>query len=359
MGIQDLVTLGVDGTTEGVPEFLDSLDSGFILVAGVRADEELTLVGHDLFLQGRDDVLHHIPVVIGVRHHREAGVGVEFSEEALDKGALITIQGEVGTHHGVLGGDGTHTDVVEGAVSVIVLIQVRDGGNGAGLVGREQPGGGAADGLIHTGHAAHTEVCECVAGVDTGIGILVIPVLGQLVVHMADGGVVGGLPEFRLEDTFDPLNQPGITRKGIGEFDAGDTHIDQGSFRQGVDFQGEVTELVEIDDLLHIIVTLAKLDVHGELVVLDDLVQRKVEEVLLEVLQKPLLDECLDAEPDHLLVFGLLEHGFTGDPVGHELVKALGIHTVVSLLVSVRQQNCGNVNHNLYKIFNCMKLIIF
>ena len=135
----------------------------------------------------------------------------------------------------------------------------------------------------------------------------------------------------------DISDQPGEVRVGIGELDAGNTHIHKGSFWKRLDFQGQITKSMKLLDFLNIIVTLTELDVHSELVFLHHLVQREVKEVLLEVVNEPFLNECLHTEPDHLLILFLLEHRLTGDPVRGEFVEGFGIHTVMSLLVCIRK----------------------
>ena len=79
MGIKNFIASLVDGATEGIPELLDGADGNADHIAGVGTNQQLAIVGQDFLLAGRDNVIHHIPVIVGVRHHRETGIGVDFS----------------------------------------------------------------------------------------------------------------------------------------------------------------------------------------------------------------------------------------------------------------------------------------
>ena len=112
---------------------------GTALIADGLREEKIAIVGENFILTSRDNIIYHIPVVVGIRHHRKTGVGINLSQHTLDKSGFITIHCEVSSHNRVFGRNSTDTNAIFCALSIIEIIQIRQSRNGRGLIERQEP----------------------------------------------------------------------------------------------------------------------------------------------------------------------------------------------------------------------------
>ena len=126
MRIEHLVALTVDCAAEDIPQMIDRLRDDFDRVARVATDQQRTIMSHDFILELRQDIIDQIPVIIGVRHHTEAHIGIQLRQRPADESDLVAIDSEVRTHHTMLGTDSAKRNGLFFAIAAIHFFQIRN-----------------------------------------------------------------------------------------------------------------------------------------------------------------------------------------------------------------------------------------
>ena len=134
MWIENLVSLGVRFTTKCVPKRSHRLGNNIKLVTGIRTNEKSSIVHENFIFERWDDVIHQIPIVIGVTDHAERCVGIDFSEHPPDEGNFVTINSIVGSHNTVFSAYCTHSNLGVRDICIVILVNVGESGNSACFV---------------------------------------------------------------------------------------------------------------------------------------------------------------------------------------------------------------------------------
>lgn len=309
VAVKDLITLGVSSTSKDVPESKYGLRNDLYAVAGITTDEQASLVVHNFILQGREDVVHDVPVVVGVADTTEGSLRVEFGKESLEEDTLtirvnvrilvvlvvLDVLRTVGTHDEVLRGDSTERNLLLLAVTVVVLLEVRDYRDGSTVGEGKAPCGCSLQRSVKSLVTTEVEVTESLTARHVVITGLVVPLVHDFTVGVTDGSTDHGIPHLGGNQGFESLTKPSEVRMGVG--DTEDRAVDRNlhTLRECDDFDGEITEPMETTDFLVIAQSPAHGVVHHTGVLCNNLFLGLVEEVLIEVVDEPGLAESLDA----------------------------------------------------------------
>ena len=354
MGVQHLITCFIHSAAKLIPQLLDSLNGNFNHVARVRTNQQLAIVSQDFFLTSGDNIIHHIPVVIGIRYHREAGIRINLSQHTLDKGDFITINCEVSCHNRMLSGNSTDTNLILGAIGIVVIIQVRQCRNGRGLIERQQPRSRATSCIFHTAHTTETKVSHCHEGVCAGRSHIVI-LLSDLVIFPTHSCVSAHGPHFSLEQALNPLNQPCEARMSITHLNNGNTHIHNSTFGQRTNFQRQITQLMEFNNAVtsHIIQTQVSTNVF--IVIIHCPFQRGGEEAIKGI--HHIKDERLNTIHNHLRE--ILIHSLSRSHIRYQIFLIVRIHDRVTLFVTIAIQHYHSTKFHIFILLQYISNVIF
>ena len=356
--IEDLIALGVNRTTKDVPEAEYGLRNDFHAVTAVATDQEASLVVEKFVLEGREDVVDHVPVVVAVADTAERGFGVKLGESPLDEhtftarvdvsvlvvGVRSDVVGAVRAHHEMLGGDGTESNLFLTAVAVVHLLQVGDYGDGGAVDKGQGPCGTSLASSIDTLVTTEVEVTKRTAGGDVIVAGLSVILVNDLAVGVAHGGADHRVPHFGGNEGFQSLSKPRKIGVGVGDAENRAVHRHEGALRQGEDLNGEVTQLVQVADLVRVADALAHGILHVEHVLIDHLVFVTGEEILLEVVDEPGLTESLETEVDH---FGPpVDTAHSRSEIADGFRHPLGNHFGMDCLIEILKHQSVALEHS-------------
>ena len=148
--VQHLVALLVDRSTEDVPQLEHGLRNNLNGVfTAVATNYQGSVMVKDFLLEGGQDVLNDIPIVVGVHHAGAGGIREKFGQQTLDEhtltvrvnvlvlilavGVLVNVNGRVGTHNEMFRADCTVANLVNLTVAVVDFLNEWDSGYGGGI----------------------------------------------------------------------------------------------------------------------------------------------------------------------------------------------------------------------------------
>ena len=363
--IEDLISLGVNRTTKNVPETEYGLRNDLYTVTAVTTDEEAPVVVENFVLEGRENVVHHVPVIVAVAHATERSVGVEFGEGSLDEDTLTVrvdvlvlvlvavvpgVEGAVGAHHEMLSGHGAEADLFLATVAVVHSLKVGNDRDGGGVDEGQAPCRASLERSIQALVATEVEVTEGTSARNAVFARFVVVLVNDFTVGVADRGADHRVPEFSGNQGLQGLTEPGEVRVGVGDAENRAVDGNLGAFRERDNLNRQVSELVEIADFLEVADTGAHGLLHVVLVLVDHLFLRSVEEVLVEVVDEERLAECLQPEVHDLVPPVHTAHARR--EIGHGFGHTLGQHFGMDRLVEILEKECVGVEH----AFICFKL---
>ena len=291
-------------------------------------------MGEDFVLASRNDIVHHIPVVVGIGYHRETGVRINFSQHTLNESDFITINCVVSSHYRVLSGNCTNTDFVFGALSIVVVVQIRQSRNGRGLIERQEPRSRATSCIFQAAHTTETKVSHCHIriGARSSLGIELV---SYLMVLPTNSSICTHRPHFSLEQTLKPLDNPSETRVSISHFNNGNAHIYNRAFGNCTDFNRQITQLMQFDDTVSRNIAQTQVSIDIMVILIHNLLDGFIEEVCKTLLH--ILDERLNAIYNHLRE--IIIHCLTSSQIGHQISLIVRVHQRVALLIRVTVQH--------------------
>ena len=313
--VKDLIALGVSSTSKSLPEFKYGLRNHLHAVARITPHKEATVMGQNLVLQRREDVLHDVPIVIAIAHAAERSVRVEFGEESLEEDALAVrvnvrvfvvrvvpgVLRAVGTHDEVLGRYGTEGNLLVLTITVVVLLKVRNDRDGGAVHKGKTPG---RCGLQSGIKALVTPEVKVTEGATTGnivLAGLVVPLVHNLAVGVSNGSADHRIPHFGGDKAFKGLSEPREVRVRVGNAEDRAVNRDLGTLRKREHFNREITQAVQVPHLVIVTEIRPQGLVHNPGILLYDLVLTLVEEVLVEEVNQPGLTESLETEVHHMV----------------------------------------------------------
>jgi len=301
----------------------------------------------NFILKGRKDIVNDIPVVIGIRYTTERGVGVEFSKCSLDEDALtmrvdirilvvrivLGVLRGVGTHNEMFSGNRTESNLFLLTITVVVMLEVRNDRDGGTIHKRQAPSGTGLQCSIKALVATEIKVTESTTARNVAITGLVIPLVNNLTVSVADSSTDHRIPHLGRNQGFKGLTKPSEIRMGVG--DAEDRAMDRNNhtFWKRNHLNREITQAMEFLNLLIITKTLAESIVHNPGIFSNNLFLSLVEKVLVKVINQPGLAECLEAEIHNTIPS--VDTGRTRGKIRHALGHTLIEHFRMNRLVEI------------------------
>nr|DAO54287.1 MAG TPA: hypothetical protein [Caudoviricetes sp.] len=350
MRVKHLIALGVDGAAELVPQVVDGLSNDFDRVAGIAADEQSAIMVEDLIMQLGQDVIDQVPVIVGIGHDGETGIGVQLGQQATQHRDFIAIHSEVGTHDAMLGRNRAIGNRLMLGIAVIIFLEVGDGRDCGGIQEGQAPAGAGFDGGLQTFLATEGEIAESFG---TGDGIItgkVVIFIHDLAIEETDRGGDHRVPEFGADKRFEELRDPGEVRVGVFHFEEGNMDGAKRPLGQGVDLDGKIAKCVQGVELFFIIVLCAESVIQH----MEDGVTGGgtglAEEILVEILDQIFLTKCLDTEDDNFIYTGQTGHA-RGEVAG-ELGSACRELTGVGGFIKIAEKHGVDIHIDIHIVFS-------
>ena len=136
MRVENLIASFIDSAAKYIPQLLDSSNRNSNHITRIGSNEQLAIMSKNFIFTSRDNIIYHIPIIIGIRYHRETGIRINLSQHTLDKSNFITINSIISCHYRMFSRNSTNTNLVLCTVSKIVIVQIGKCGNGRSLIER-------------------------------------------------------------------------------------------------------------------------------------------------------------------------------------------------------------------------------
>jgi hypothetical protein len=246
---------------------------------------------------------------------------------------VLGVLRRVGTHHEVFSGNRTEGNLFLLAVTVVVMLQVRDDRNGGAVHKGQAPSGTSLQSGIKALVATEVKVTEGTTARNVVIAGLIVPLIHNLTISVADSGTDHRIPHLGGNQGFKSLTEPSEIRVGVRDAEDGAMDGDDDTLRERDHLNRQVTQSVEVANLVVVTEAFSEGIIHDTGVLGDNLILWLVEEVFLEIVNEPGLTECLEAEiHDTIPSFnsGRARSKIT-DRLGHTGVKHLAVNRLVKV----------------------------
>ena len=140
----------------------------------------------------------------------------------------------------------------------------------------------------------------------------------------------------------------------IGDFDLRDMDVGANAFRDGSDLQRQITQCMELPDTFLANAARSHRAVENTAILPQHIVQRAVKEILIESVDKVLLDKRLEAEHGHLI--GIGQPGHTRCVVGHHLGKPGRVLLGMDGLIEIQTEQGIVSNHLTSLLFSLQEV---
>ena len=218
-------------------------------------------------------------------------------------------------------------------VAVVVMLQVRDDRNGGAVHKGQTPSGTSLQSRVKTLVATEVKVTEGTTARSIVIAGLVKPLVHNLTISVTDSGTHHRIPHLSRNQGFKSLTEPSEIRVGVRDAEDRAMDRDDDTLRERNHLNRQITQTMELLNLLIVTETLSECVVHNPGILCDHLFLGLIEEVLVEVVNKPGLAECLETEVHNPIpsVNSRRARGEVTDRLGHTGVQHFSVDRLVEI----------------------------
>jgi hypothetical protein len=213
------------------------------------------------------------------------------------------------------------------------MLEVRDDRNGGAVHEGQTPSGTGLQSCVKALVATEVKVTESTTARDIVITGLIVPLVHNLTISVAYSSTDHRVPHFGGNQGLQRLTKPSKIRVGVGDTEDRTMNRNNHTFRKRNHFNREIAQTMELLNLLVVTEPLSECVVHNPGILCDYLFLGFVEEVLVEVVNKPGLAECLETEVHNPIpsVNSGRARGEITDRLSHTGVKHLAMDRLVEV----------------------------